>query len=422
MLFIGLDLGTSGARAIAMANDGSVAGEAAFLMSDYGTDHRDPKVWQAVTEAALKAVLSRVDPDRVVAICVDGTSGTMLPVKADGGPLAAGRMYNDPCTDQGILDQIARHAPLECAAHGVTSGLAKALMFQDEFAPDKVLHQADWIGGNLCGLYVSDDNNALKTGYDPVAGCWPKWIEKTGMNMALLPKVVEPGTPIADILPSVAVSLGLPKSVQIISGTTDGCASFLATGAENIGDGVSILGTTLTLKILSDRPVFDPASGVYSHRIMGKWLVGGSSNTGGGVLLHYFTQAEMAELSSRIDPETDSGLDYYPLLAAGERFPVADPDLAPRMMPVPKDRATFLKGIFEGIAAIEASAYVRLEELGAPKIATLRSIGGGAQNRVWTRIRQRHLRLDMVESLHGQAAYGAACLARFGMKSQHYRP
>ena len=414
-LYIGLDLGTSGARAIAMSKEGDVAGESAFAMANFGTDHRDPAVWQAVCDAALKSVLSQIDPARVVAICVDGTSGTMLATNTNGTPLSPGRMYNDPCTDKGILADIARHAPQESAAHGATSGLAKALLFQREYAPDKVLHQAGWIAGNLCGTYVTDDNNALKTGFDPVTSCWPDWIVKTGMDMALLPKVLEPGTPVAHILPSVAIDLGLRKSVQIISGTTDGCASFLATGAKNIGDGVTVLGTSLTLKILSDKPVFDPDSGVYSHRILGKWLVGGSSNTGGRVLLQHFSPEELSILSSRIDPETDSGLDYYPLPCVGERFPVADPDMAPRMTPVPEDRIAFLKGILEGIARIEADAYAQLAELGAPKLSCLRSIGGGAKNEIWTRIRERHLGLEMTESPHSQAAYGVACLARFSV-------
>ncbi len=414
-LYIGLDLGTSGARAIAMAPDGKVVGEAAFAMAEYGADHRDPGVWQAVTQGALKSLVTQVDPTRVVAICVDGTSGSMLAIDAAGGALGAGRMYNDACADQDILDRIARHAPRESAAHGASSGLAKALIFQRDYRPFRVIHQADWIAGNLCGVYASDDNNALKTGYDPVAGCWPGWIADTGLDMGLLPDVSQPGTPVAQILPAVASRLGLPKTVQIIAGTTDGCASFLATGAENAGDGVSALGTTLTLKILSDVALFDPACGIYSHHILGKWLAGGASNTGGNVLLGHFTPDEMVQLSAQIDPQTDSGLDYYPLLTPGERFPVADPALAPRMTPVPENRAEFLKGIFEGIAAIEARGYARLAELGAPALKCLRSVGGGAANPVWTRIRQRRMGVAMAQPLHNQAAYGTARLARMGM-------
>lgn len=109
-------------------------------------------------------------------------------------------------------------------------------------------------------------------------------------------------------------------------------------------------------------------------------------------------------------------MSYYPLLTYGERFPVADSDLPPCMTPVPTDRATFLKGIFEGIAEIETKGYMRLAELGAPRLGKLRTIGGGAENDVWSHIRQRRLGVKMLPSMHSQAAYGAAKLARFGVK------
>ena len=417
-LYIGIDVGTSGARAIAIADDGSTVAEAGFRMADFGANLRDPALWQAVVTAALKSVLHQVDPAQIVAICVDGTSGTMLATDDRGKPYGDGRMYNDTCEDSEILKRIARFAPGDCAALGTTSGLAKALWFQKTFAPEKTIHQADWIAGNLCGAYSSDENNALKTGYDPIAGRWPDWIENTGLNMDLLPDVLPPGTPVAPVSARAAAEFGLTGSVQVVAGTTDGCASFLATGADEVASAVTVLGTSLTLKILSDVPVFHAASGVYSHRIIGLWLVGGSSNTGGNVLLAHFTPDELNTISARIDPGTDSGLLYYPLLRPGERFPVADPNFPPKLTPVPDDRTTFLKGLFEGIANIERNAYHRLAELGAPEVNNVRSIGGGADNDVWTQIRRRYLNVEMKPSLNNQAAFGAAILARYGMREK----
>lgn len=117
---------------------------------------------------------------------------------------------------------------------------------------------------------------------------------------------------------------------------------------------MTALGTTLTLKLLSDRPVFAPAFGIYSHRIGEMWLAGGASNTGGGVLLQTFTPDRLEALSDQIDPQTDSGLDYYPLPAPGERFPVSDPAMEPRMTSRPDDDLHYLHGLLEGMARIEA--------------------------------------------------------------------
>lgn len=72
--------------------------------------------------------------------------------------------------------------------------------------------------------------------------------------------------------------------------------------------------------------------------------MGGASNTGGAVLQTFFTNEELRDLSKRINPTLESGLDYYPLLTPGERFPVNDPDFSPRVTPRPKDDALFLHG------------------------------------------------------------------------------
>jgi sugar (pentulose or hexulose) kinase len=63
-----------------------------------------------------------------------------------------------------------------------------------------------------------------------VLRCWPGWLRDLGIRVALLPEVVEPGTPIGTIDPAMAARSGLPAAVVIAPGTTYGCAAFLATG------------------------------------------------------------------------------------------------------------------------------------------------------------------------------------------------
>lgn len=414
-LVIGIDIGTSGARAVAMRPDFSIAARSAVPLDRFGQNPRDPAIWWAAVGAALTELLSTIDRATVRAIAVDGTSGTLLPVDGAGRPLAEPLMYNDKVADDAILAVIAREAPAASAAHGATSGLAKALWFQHLPGIAAVLHQADWIAGNLSGRFdVSDENNALKTGYDVEARRWPDWIAATGMRMELLPRVVEPGDVTGILTAAVADLFGLPRDVIVVAGTTDGCASFLATGAATAGDGVTALGSSLTLKILSDRPISAPRFGIYSHRLGNVWLAGGASNSGGKVLAQHFPLARIIELSATIDPTTETGLDYYPLGTAGERFPIADPALPPRLEPRPADDADYLKAMFEGIAAIEALGYRRLAELGAPALTSVRSVGGGAANPAWTAIRQRKLGVDFLPALSDEAAAGTARLALIG--------
>ena len=347
------------------------------------------------------------------ALAVDGTSGTVLAVDARGEPLGDGLMYNDPAEPAGVL-AIAESAPDVSAAHGATSALAKAMQLR-ALKPNRVLHQADWIASRFSGRYVTDANNALKTGYDPIAGRWPDWIGDVGFNIGLLPEVLAPGQTVGTVTLEAAAAYGLDPATRVVAGTTDGCASFLATGASEVGEAVTALGTTLTLKVLSGRPIFAPRYGIYSHKLLGKWLAGGASNTGGGVLLTHFSAAEIEALSPQLDPDRPTGLDYYPLVRPGERFPVADPDYPPRITPRPDEPAIFLQGLLEGVAAVEAAGYQRLTELGAPAIASVRTVGGGARNSAWTRIRARTLGIPLLAPRSDEAAYGAALLARVGV-------
>ncbi|MGJ3264591.1 MAG: FGGY-family carbohydrate kinase [Salinarimonas sp.] len=412
-LYLGLDIGTSGARAILIDDAGVEVAAARSAMAEHGPDPRQPAVWRAAAFAALEGALRMVDRGAVRALCVDGTSGTMLAVDAAGRPLGAGSMYNDPCTDPAILDAIASHAPVTSAAHGPTSGAARAVLLS-RTSPARLLHQADWIAFLLSGRMVSDANNALKTGYDPIAGAWPDWLEAAGVRRDLLPPVLDPGVPVGPVTARAAEELGLSPGCLVVAGTTDGCASFLATGASEPGDAVSALGTTLTVKLLSDRPIFAPQYGIYSHRLLGQWLAGGASNTGGAALLAHFDADEIARLSPMIDPERDTGLDFYPLPRRGERFPIADPALEPRVAPRPERDADFLHALLEGVAEGGARASRGPAGLGAPAVKGGRSVGGGAGNPVWTRSRARRLGAALVEPVSGEAGYGAARLARRG--------
>jgi len=407
---VGIDLGTSGVRAAALDERGAPLSSAAVAMADFG-DPTDPGVWWRCVRTVLADLGGSRDLSHVRGLAVDGTSGTMLAVDRLGEPVGPARMYDEPCGDEVVMRAIAEHAPPGSAARGATSGLARVLMMQDRPGVARLLHQADWIAGRLSGRFDrSDWNNALKTGYDPVATRWPEWIERAGADAGKLPVVLEPGAPIGPVSPE-AVALGLPPSAIVHAGTTDGCASFLATGAAEAGEGVTALGSTLVVKLLSDRPLFAPEFGIYSHRIGAVWLAGGASNTGGKVIEHFFPRERLVALSAGLRPDLPTGLDYYPLMKPGERFPINDPALAPRLEPRPKEETVFFQAILEGIAAVEALAYRKLAELGAPAPRSIRTVGGGAGNAGWTAIRERALAVPFAEAQSQHACVGVARLA-----------
>ena len=419
-LYVGIDFGTSGCRLIGITADGRVVLQASQPLpppdsNGAGVEQPAGLWWEALS--ALLSGLPAAQRGRIAAIAIDGTSGTVLVTDAAGCPQAPALMYNDGRA-QAEAARIAPLVPAASGAHGPTSSLAKLLWLcaQRPCPPGgHALHQADWLANRLAGrLGISDENNALKLGYDPMARRWPDWLAATGLDTRLLPEVLPPGTPIGPLDPVVAHRVGLPAQARVVTGTTDSIAAFLATGADRIGDAASSLGSTLALKVLSDTPVFDRDTGVYSHRLWDRWLAGGASNSGGAVLEHYFTRQRLDELTPLMDPGQPTGLDYYPLVRPGERFPVSDPTLAPRLEPRPAEDHRFLQGLLEGIARIEEHGYRRLEALGAPWPGRVFSVGGGAANPVFTRIRAGLLACEMARPVHTEAAYGAALLARRG--------
>ena len=411
-IFLGVDLGTSGVRGSAIDGSGKELASTRMPLPHI----QQPSDWQHGAFNVIRHLCDQVEAGAIQAIAVDGTSGTVMLCDDDGEPCSAALMYNDlSCTEEArVIDRIA---PPHSAARGAGSSLARVLALL-KTAPEArhICHQADWIAGLLCRRFdISDENNCLKTGYDPVTREWPPWLSELGIDRALLPQAFVPGSAIAELDTRVAQDLGLPVHCRVVAGTTDSIAAFVATGASEVGDAVTSLGSTLVLKLICDKPVYASDLGVYSHRLGDTWLAGGASNSGGKVLLKYFDQARLDEMTPRLDPGQPTGLDYYPLTEAGERFPHNDPAFPPRLEPRPDDDLVFFQGMLEGIASIEAEGYTALSALGAPALKKVITAGGGSTNPAWRTIRAQKLGVPVETAVHSEASYGAALLARRAM-------
>lgn len=414
-LFLGLDLGTSGCRLCVVDEAG---GQRACFSRPWeeGQSASPRHWWQGVCEL-LKRATAQLPAAELCALAVDGTSATLLLCAANGSPLGPVLMYHDDRA-RAEAARLREQAPADFPVHSATSSLAKLLWLQrlpEARQAQYALHQADWIGGRLLGRYgLSDENNCLKLGFDVRRRCWPDWLDELGVETRLLPEVKPAGTPLGTMDTVLARELGLPGGLQVLAGTSDGVAAFLASGVKLCGEAVTSLGSTLVIKVLSDEYVNAWQYGVYSHRLGRRWLAGGASNCGGAVLRQYFSQEELERMTPQLQPDRPTGLDYYPLPRRGERFPVNDPELAPRLEPRPRDPVRFYQGILEGIAQVEAEGYRLLAELGAPWPQRIYTVGGGAANAAWTRIRARILGVPVQPAAHQEAAYGTALLARDG--------
>ena len=413
MMFLGLDFGTSGARACVIESEKTIVWEQRVAYPNPA--EQTTADWRA----ALHTLLSALPKDiaaQLHGLAIDGTSGTVLLCDAELEPVSPALLYYDNRAQQQAaqLKAIAHNGNTVCTA---TSGLAKFLWLTQQSDINHAayfLHQADWLTALLGGQAgVSDYHNALKTGYDVEQLCWPHWVMALP-HTHLLPQVFASGEIIGHIQPDIAAHFGIHPQCAIHAGTTDSIAAFIAADVNQLGIGVTSLGTTLVLKQLSAIRIDAPEYGVYSHRYGDLWLVGGASNAGAAVLRHYFNDKQLAALSAQIDPLQDSPLDYYPLTKIGERFPVNDVRLAPRLEPRPANDVEFLHGLLQGLARIEAAGYAKLAELGAPPLKRVVTNGGGAQNTVWKKMRKRLLGIPVSTAVHSEAAYGSALLCLNG--------
>ncbi|CAM9695214.1 unnamed protein product [Ascophyllum nodosum] len=453
-LGVGFDFGTSGVRVVVV----DAEGREQFDSSLGWAAPDDPDEWLRAADTLLGEVPLHLRK-RTSRVCFCGTSASCLlvcahdPSRVTRGPRMYGcnTLTESPEAARKALQTLEGIAPEKHTTLSGTSALMKLVCWHLE-SPIKqdeaFCHQADYVSAHVRGVrgpgsMVSDWNNALKAGYDVERLRWPAWLLQSDLGRRLahcLPQVEMPGAAVGPVSSTMSYRFSLPSSCQVVAGTTDSIAAFIAANTTTPGHAVTSLGSTLAVKMLSERRVEDASRGVYSHRLghagRGRggeggsptceqeggngadlWLVGGASNVGCAVLRSEgFEPWELEALSLEIDPSTDSPLEYYPLARGkrGERFPTNDPLKESVLEPRPDGRKEYLHGLLQAIARVERDGYATLEALGATKLAKVDTAGGGAANPVWTAMRQRLLNVPTGRASNADAAYGSALLSMQG--------
>jgi sugar (pentulose or hexulose) kinase len=406
-LWVGIDVGTQSARAFAVAGDGSVAGRGTCELRsrrDSGRHEQDPRDWWPAVAAASRAALAGVAPERVRGVATCATSGTILLVDRAGAPLTPALMYDDGRA----AEQAAR------VSMSATWALPKLLWMLDAW-PDRcagarLAHQADVVTRALTGHDVpSDSSHALKTGYDQEREAWPPDLD---LPSGLLPPVVRSGSRLGEVCAAAAQQSGIPAGTPVIAGMTDGCAAQFAAGALRPGDWNSVLGTTLVLKGCSDRVVRDPQGVLYCHRAPdGRWLPGGASSSGAGVLAQEFDGRDLDDLGRRAAEHERTSVLAYPLVGRGERFPFAAADAEAFVVGEPADEAERFAALLQGVAFVERLCFDYVDLLGAPADGELTLTGGATASRPWCALRADVLGRPVRLVEQPEAAVGMAILA-----------
>ncbi|MDI2032184.1 FGGY-family carbohydrate kinase [Saccharopolyspora sp. TS4A08] len=392
-LVAGVDVATAAVRVQVHDPSGALLAQAsralpAPVRSPGGRSEQDARAWWPAARDCLAectAVLG-ARSSGITALAISATSGTVVAVDGRGEPVGPALMYDD------------RRARVAWLAEHLPAGA------------EQICHTPEVIAHALVGHPVAtDSSHALKSGYDPVAGEWA-----AESPAELLPRVVRPTAVLGQVSREAAAVTGLPVGCEVRAGMTDGCAGQLATGAVDPGKFVTVLGTTLVLKGVSEKLVHDPAGVVYSHlHPEGRWLPGGAANIGGSALSDV-DPGELPELDAAALARGPASVLHYPLRGRGERFPFAAPDAEAFLIGTPQDRVDEHRSRLEGIAFCERLALERLATLGAVVEGPVRTAGGGARSAAWCRIRASVLDRPVLRVRGAGTALGAALLAATG--------
>ncbi len=424
-VWIGIDLGTQSVRAIAADDTGSILATSAqhlFSSRRSGREHvQDPEEWWRAVCACCHQVMAAVPSDAVRGLAVDATSGTILLTDEQHRPASEALMYDDGRAESEaqLVADVGRDLWAEFGYRMQPSwALPKLVWLWRNQVSDKaglhLTHQNDFVQNRLAGQTIpTDSSHSLKSGYDLRRRQWPYEIfASLDLPETILPKVVPPGSLLGHVSREAAAQTGLPALLPILAGMTDGCAAQIAAGAVKTGSWNSVLGTTLVLKGVTEEQLRDPLGVVYSHLSPnGKWLPGGASSTGGGVIAKLFPNENLDRLGGAAQKSGPSDLVIYPLPATGERFPFAASQAQGFQLREPANRTELYRSVLQGVAFLERLSFDYLRMLGAPLTGTFSISGGAVRSPLWNQIRADMLERTLTIPAATEPAFGMAVLA-----------
>lgn len=424
--FIGVDVGTQGARIVLLDSEGEMVAHAeeTFPLNPASREEQSPEAWWKACCTGLRQITTelkgRIPHDAIKGIAVTSTSGTVIPLDANHNPLHQAIMYSDQRSVKEAIrckNAATKYHPDGYTGFNTSSGLSKMVWYVENF-PDQAnkiahwCHAADYITGKLSGIWgITDYTNSLKSGYDVDKELWPPYLfDALPLEKEWMPDVLPSGEVVGNLDPQIAQSLGLSPHIKVAIGITDGCASQIASGAIKLGDWNTTIGTTMVVKGVTKSQLIDPLGRLYSHRHpMGYWMPGGAGNIGADWVTEEFTD-QLDLLNERAKKLIPTSHISYPLRQKGERFPFVTP-YAEGFEPPGLSLEERYTANMEGVAFVERYAFEMIRELSGEEINAIYTAGGASNSDVWLKIRCNVLNLPIYKMKYVSGAVGAAILA-----------
>jgi xylulokinase len=442
-LFLGIDTGTSGTKAVLIDESGALRASDTQEYS-LSTPHpqwaeQDPATqWWPAAQSAIKAVLARagVTGEQVGGVGLTGQMHGSVFLDKNGEVLRPALLWCDARTGvecAEITEAVGGEARLfEVIGQPVfTSFTAPKIVWLRKHEPEvyarvaQVLLPKDYIRYKLTGEYAAEVSDASGTSLlDVRKRDWsPTMLEALDIPREWLPRVYESQEVTGRISAEAAQLTGLAAGTPVVGGGGDQAAGAVGTGAVAAGRVSSALGTSGVVFAHSDEPFFDPQMRIqtFCHAVPGAWHLMGCMLSSGGSLRWYRdtfapgTDYDEITRGAATAPPGCEGLMFLPYLT-GERTPYPDPDARGVFFgaTLRSTRDWFARAVLEGVAYSFKDAFILLEEIGVP-VAEVRASGGGAKSPFWLQVLADVVGHPHV-TLHADEgpAFGAALLAAVG--------
>jgi xylulokinase len=443
MLWMGIDIGTGGTRALLVDRAGKVLAAATAAHEDMRMERpqwaeQNPEDWWRAAVEAIRAVLSKsgVQGKNVAGIGMSGQMHGLTLLDQAGEVIRPALIWCDQRSQQQVdfINQtVGKENVLAAIANPVLTGftLPKLLWVRDHEPQHfervrKMLLPKDYIRYRLTGDFASEVSDASGTAlFDVVRRRWSfDLMDRLGLDRSILPSSVESSDITGVISKEAAELTGLRAGTRVAGGGGDQAASAVGNGIVEPGIVSCTLGTSGVVFAHMEEVAYDAAGRVHTfcHAVRDKWHVMGVTQ-GAGLSLQWFRNQMCApgvaydELTrdAAKAPPGSQGLFWLPYLM-GERTPHLDATARGGWigMTARHTRADLIRSLIEGVSYSQRDCLDIIEQLGV-RVSSVRVSGGGARSAFWRGLLANILGKPVV-TLQTQegSAYGAALLAMVG--------
>lgn len=447
MNLLGIDVGTSGTRAVLIDERGRIVHEAtaehaAFASPQAGWAEQDARDWWRATCVAVREIVVQVSADEIGCVGFSGQMhGTTLLDERDE-PLRPAIIWCDVRSDaecRRLTEQIGAERLIELVANPALENFTLTkLLWVREHEPEvwrrvrSVLLPKDYVRLRLTGERATDAADASGTlMFDVRARAWSnEMLNATGIRRELLPRVYESPEVTGEVSEEGAAATGLRAGTPVVAGAGDQAAGAVGLGITKPGAVSSIIGTSGVVFAATDTASLDPRGRVHTfcHAIPDRWHVMGVTQAA-GLSLRWLRDLldvkaangrgaynVMCDEAANVPPGAD-GVVWLPYLM-GERTPHLDPHARGALLGLTArhTRAHVTRAVLEGVAHSLRDTLTIFAEMRVP-VESIRVGGGGARSALWRQVQADVFgrSVETVETEEG-AAYGAAILAGVGAK------